>query len=191
VTEAELVARYAEVRKRLFGAKPLHKPEPQTSEHPARDKMTKLIGRAKNIHQPHKPFHFLLCEIDRPLLTKWKRIAIETCQTNGVNISELLSHSRSRHIVKVRHEVMYRLATETNMSLTDIGRRLKRDHTSCLHGARKHAERNSLRNPFPYQDRANGRSSKVVEPKPVLPKPDLEAWHSLGNTYQESLRGFL
>ena len=69
----------------------------------------------------------------------WKRIVEEICIKHQVSRAELLSAQRSVRIVAARHEAMYRMKTETTMSLPQIGRRLgNRDHTTVLHGVRRY-----------------------------------------------------
>jgi hypothetical protein len=182
MNEVELKASYRDARARLMSGKPVNKRAVVQNEHPARDHMRTLTDRAKDAPKAHVPIQFMLMPaVDDPTVPKWKRIALEVCFANSVTFRELLSFSRSRHIVNVRHEVMWRLATDTDMSLSAIGRRLSRDHTSALHGVRAHAKRNGLHNPYPYQDRdATGRQSRARTERVSLPKPDLDAWINLG-----------
>ncbi len=74
----------------------------------------------------------------------WSAILDEVCAQHGVPHALVLSVARTAPIIAARHEVMYRLAAETAMSLPQIGRKLGRDHTSVLHGIRVHARRRGL-----------------------------------------------
>lgn len=77
--------------------------------------------------------------VDIPM-TPAQRIIRDICQKHGVTMGELLSARRARPLVAARHEAMYRLSKETSMSLPAIGRRMGgRDHTTVIHGVRKHA----------------------------------------------------
>lgn len=77
--------------------------------------------------------------VDVPL-TDAQQIIRETCLKHGFTRGELFSARRARLLVAARHEAMFRLSKETNMSLPAIGRRLGgRDHSTVLHGIRKHA----------------------------------------------------
>ena len=49
-------------------------------------------------------------------------------------------NSREAPLVKCRREVYYRLRTELGMSLSQIGLKLNKDHTSVLHGVREYAK---------------------------------------------------
>lgn len=71
----------------------------------------------------------------------WRRIILETAIKHNIMPAEMLSAQRAYKLVIARHEVMYRMKTETTMSLPAIGRRLGKDHTTVLHGVRRHIER--------------------------------------------------
>lgn len=77
-----------------------------------------------------------------PAPMAWKRILIEVAKASGTTVAELISPRRTRHISEARQAAMYRLSRETSMSIPQIGRRLGgRDHSSILHGIRRHEER--------------------------------------------------
>ncbi len=70
----------------------------------------------------------------------WLEIIDQVCAKHGLTRGELLSSRRSKSLVAARHEAMYRMGKETSMSLPAIGRRMGgKDHTTVLHGIRKHA----------------------------------------------------
>lgn len=72
----------------------------------------------------------------------WKRITAAVCAMHGVTIPEVMGQSRNRQVVACRHEIFYRLSKESGFSLPQIGSRFGgRDHTTVLHGIRKHQER--------------------------------------------------
>jgi hypothetical protein len=72
----------------------------------------------------------------------WKRIAIEVAAKHGVPMTDLLSQRRNKNAVLARHECFWRCKQETLLSLPQIGRLFKRkDHTTVLHGIRKHEQR--------------------------------------------------
>jgi len=73
---------------------------------------------------------------------QWRRIAREVAAKHLVSMMDLLSPRRDREVVRARHEAFWRCKHETTMSLPEIGRRFGgRDHTTVLHGIRKHEER--------------------------------------------------
>jgi len=71
----------------------------------------------------------------------WQRIVAEVAKKHRVSITELLGARRGRPLVQARHEAMYRLKTETLLSLPAIGQKLRRDHTSVMHGVARHRAR--------------------------------------------------
>lgn len=67
-----------------------------------------------------------------------KQVADKHC----ISVEEIKSHRRSRNVVNARHEAFYRCRHETSNSLPQIGRFFGgRDHSTVLHGIRKHQER--------------------------------------------------
>lgn len=75
-----------------------------------------------------------------------KQIAKFVAEKHGLTLEQLVGRTRSDDVVKARHEVFYRLRKETTWSLPRIGRFIGgRDHTTVLHGIRKHEMR--LRSP--------------------------------------------
>jgi chromosomal replication initiation ATPase DnaA len=53
-----------------------------------------------------------------------------------ISITEILSEGRTRPVVYARWLCFYVARKETKLSLTTIGRRMKMDHTTVLHGIR-------------------------------------------------------
>lgn len=73
---------------------------------------------------------------------KWREIVEEVATKHQLRVVDLCSARRGRELVWARHEAMWRLRNETNMSLPAIGRKLGgRDHTTVLHGIQKHEAR--------------------------------------------------
>jgi chromosomal replication initiation ATPase DnaA len=62
------------------------------------------------------------------------------CETAGITLEYVRSPSRVGDLVRRRQHVMWLLHTG-GMSSPEIGRRLDRDHTTVLHGIKKHEER--------------------------------------------------
>lgn len=72
----------------------------------------------------------------------WEIILREVSDKHGISIIDIKSDRRSVPLVRARHEAMYRMSKETLLSYPQIGRRLGgKDHTTVLHGARRHRER--------------------------------------------------
>ncbi len=72
-----------------------------------------------------------------------RRILAETATKHGVSINDVLARGHpSNKLAFCRHEIMWRIRQDTRWSLTRIGRFLGGlDHSSCVHGIRRHAER--------------------------------------------------
>lgn len=67
-----------------------------------------------------------------------KRIVAEVCLKHNQFLLDIESDRRTKEVIKARHELMYRLRTETTWSLPRIGRFLgNRDHTTVIHGFHK------------------------------------------------------
>jgi len=73
--------------------------------------------------------------------TTWKRILFEVAIKHNVPAILIMGRQRTRYIVAARHEVYYRLAQETIMSMAGVGRKMGRDHTSVLSGIKAHLRR--------------------------------------------------
>lgn len=73
-----------------------------------------------------------------------KTIAVKVSEMTGISVDDILSTNRLKEVAKARQLVMF-MAREAGYSLSFIGRVLKRDHTSVMHGIRKEAERRAAR----------------------------------------------
>lgn len=137
-----------ERRRRLFDAPPPpSKPERQRPTSPFRRQVVIINPTERPRHRQlfRRPIEqiddsgVVVPEWFTPL---WKQIAIEVGKKHDVTLSELLSPQRGQRVVIARHECFWRCKKETNLSLPQIGRRFGgRDHTTVLHGIRKHEER--------------------------------------------------
>lgn len=73
-----------------------------------------------------------------------RSIIEETGDWHGFSYVEMMSVGRQRALCNARFEAMWRCAAETTRSLPEIGRAFQKDHTSVLHGIRRHAEMHGL-----------------------------------------------
>ena len=78
---------------------------------------------------------------------QWKIIARQICAKYNVDFDEVFSDRRHKHLVLIRHEIFYRLKVDLQMSYPQIAEKFNKDHTTVLHGVRKHAARLSLEMP--------------------------------------------
>lgn len=79
--------------------------------------------------------------------TNFNRILIEVADRNKLPYDFVYSRSRLDCIAHARAEFYYLLRVNTRLSLTAIGRRVGRDHTTILHGIKQHCERTGLAYP--------------------------------------------
>jgi hypothetical protein len=68
---------------------------------------------------------------------RWMRVLHAVARQHGVEATEILSHSRQRHVVVARFEVFYRLRIDLGMSYKKIADLMKKDHTTILYGVHK------------------------------------------------------
>lgn len=67
-----------------------------------------------------------------------RHIIMEVAIAHGVSYEDILGRSRARHLVAARHEAIYEVRKRRpHLSLPQIGRIFKRDHTSILHALRR------------------------------------------------------
>jgi hypothetical protein len=83
----------------------------------------------------------------RPKKLTGAAIMREVAAKYGITIDTLNSKGRHRALVWVRQEAMFRMAAETPLSMTAMGRLFDMDHTSIMHGIDRYVERNELLHP--------------------------------------------
>lgn len=74
------------------------------------------------------------------MATKLDQIIELVCATQSVNRDEIMGRSQYRRIARARQLAMTLAREFTKLSLPQIGRKFKRDHTTILHGVRKIAD---------------------------------------------------
>lgn len=72
-----------------------------------------------------------------------KRVVDEISEQTGIPSVRIVSTSRNKEVVAARHRAFYELQC-AGFSLTQLGRMFKIDHTTALHGIRKHKARNGI-----------------------------------------------
>jgi len=75
---------------------------------------------------------------------QWKRIVFEVAIEHGVPVVLILGKQRNTPIKLARHHAIYRIATETKMSLMEIGRCMNRDHTTIIAAIAAHKRRQGI-----------------------------------------------
>lgn len=76
-----------------------------------------------------------------PAPLQWRKILIQVSKATGFTVAELCGMQRHKELVEARYAAMYRMSHETTMSLAAIGRRFNRDHTTVMHGIKRHEDR--------------------------------------------------
>lgn len=66
-----------------------------------------------------------------------KPIIIAISESHSVSIEEMLSPRRARPIVLARRAMIWTVARDTNLTMSQIGLRLNLDHTTILHAIRR------------------------------------------------------
>ncbi|MFZ0269925.1 helix-turn-helix domain-containing protein [Caulobacter sp.] len=68
-------------------------------------------------------------------------ICAEVAGLYGYTVDQIKGPDRDQEICVARHHCMWAMGREPHLSLPRIGKFLNRDHTTVLHGQRRHAER--------------------------------------------------
>lgn len=73
-------------------------------------------------------------------------IVMETARRHGVKVADIIGPSRCQPIARIRQETMFEVYVNCeHISFPMLGSYLGgRDHTTILHGVKKHCERNGL-----------------------------------------------
>lgn len=131
-------SRWAEAHAKLMGPVPMHR---RSLRHRLGYVMPEETPKAVQIIVETQDSDPELSD-EKPTILRpaWKIITEQMCRKHGITVAEILSPRRDKRLNLVRQEIWYRLTRETTMSLPQIGRRFNRDHTSILHGVRKHAQ---------------------------------------------------
>ncbi|MEP0452447.1 MAG: helix-turn-helix domain-containing protein, partial [Roseibium sp.] len=69
-----------------------------------------------------------------------QEIAEEIALAHRMTLAQLHEHCRDPDLVRVRNAIYYEIRLRLGASLPEIGRTMRRDHTTVLHGIRKHAQ---------------------------------------------------
>jgi hypothetical protein len=104
-----------------------------------------LLRRQKFMNA--KPRLLLMAPVDtrplwqKPLLVELvfgpvRRIQCAVSEAYGISLGELLGVDRKARLVRPRHVAMYLSRALTQLSVPDIGRRFRRDHSTVLHAVR-------------------------------------------------------
>ena len=82
--------------------------------------------------------HRLAGAIER---TTARRIVSQVSEAHHMTCKDLIGPCRTGLVSRARHEAMYRMRQELELSFSQIGRIFQRDHTSVIYGIHRHTER--------------------------------------------------
>jgi chromosomal replication initiator protein len=87
----------------------------------------------------------------------------EVAAAHGVTVEQLVGHSRRPRFVRPRHEAMWRVRQLGRFSLPQVaGWFGMKDHTSALHGCRRHEELSTIVLADPVDNCPEGICSNAV-----------------------------
>lgn len=127
-----LLARYADVRARLYGPRPvvrrIRPPAPVVALPIYVDPIDETIPAD--------------CPLNMLLSPSWRFLAAYAAVKHGVDKDALIGPLRKPDLVRARHEAIHLCHTHIEgVGLTKLGAYFNRDHTTILSSLRKHAER--------------------------------------------------
>lgn len=138
-TEAEMRERYASIRRKIMAAKPARRYKEAVEKSPVvvdsgpPNMCTQhIVEYRKHIHE-QKVLSLYSKVLDTTERMPVIDIIRQTSASTGISIGEILGNRRSRPIVAARHMAMARAYVERpDLSLPELGRLFKREHTSIL-----------------------------------------------------------
>lgn len=153
--ETRIKEHYAAVKLRLMGPVKVAKiaaiPKPAGELEPVIKPKKKYVRKKPPkpvvIIPPDLTIHEFFENVPSPKSRKIMNIFIETCAKHDVRLDSLRTRSRATKVSHAKHEICYRLRNEIiiqgkNISFPAIGMYFNgMDHTSIMHGYKKHAER--------------------------------------------------
>lgn len=122
LTVEELRARYAAIRRRLYGL-----------SGPTGVVPPKRLGEPLPPAEP-PPFSYFHFNAPR----RFVKLIIEVAQHHNIKPEVLVNKTRRAQIVRARQELFYRAKEEQHMSASQISRYMECDHTTVMHGVKQH-----------------------------------------------------
>lgn len=139
--QAMLSEHYAEIRKRLGDNRTPARPTTPRDRITAREPDQKPEPEPVKPVKPTKPTVAAGIAIVRIPPRQSTRIIQETAEKHELEVTDITGQSRKPRFVAARQEACY-LLRQAGYSYPQIGRFLgDRDHTTIVHGERKHKER--------------------------------------------------
>ena len=114
----------------------------KAKQKPAPEPIAEQIKPVRDIIKFEKSSDFHWPPCTEPERMTAAKIIREVALEYGLLPSDIKSHLRNAYVVEARFKCLWRMKTETLMSLPMMGRALgNRDHTSCLAGLRRYQQR--------------------------------------------------
>jgi hypothetical protein len=117
---------YKAVRARLHAGRP---PPPEPDRPPPEPDRPPPVDLGPLMREAHDL-------ADTPIGPRWKYVLRDVAKRHNLTIDQLIGPRRHKHLVTARFEA-YHLLRQHGYSLTQIGERMHRDHTTVLHGMTK------------------------------------------------------
>jgi hypothetical protein len=122
LTVEELRARYAAIRRRLYGVS-----GPTGVVPPVR------LGEPLPEVKPPSYSHFRFAAPSR-----FVNLIIQVAKDHNIPPETIVDKTRKAAVVRARQDLFYRAHTDQHMSHSQIGRYMNCDHTTVMHGVKKH-----------------------------------------------------
>jgi len=118
----------------------LREPEPEPTPVPPMPGVEQRVPERKPV-----TLHDLLRDVEKGMLPPPRGIAKLIIKTvadrHSVSVRSIVGRCRLKEISAIRQEAMWEVYIRTELSLPQIGALFDRDHTTVLHGVRRHEER--------------------------------------------------
>ena len=127
----ELKAHYLAVKKRLGGLGPSAGLVPMNAVRP---KLPEPEPEQIVIEQVEEPeTRVITWTVKGMPKNNFFRILIDVARKHNIDPNKIIEPNRRTEMVKIRREVVWRTITEAGYSRAQVGRWLKRDHTTIIH----------------------------------------------------------
>jgi hypothetical protein len=143
---ADMSAHYRAVKENLRKNVYVPKPMSEVQDSPVRkkllvsdDRRTRLVVPEKYLDE-YKQSIKGLKESGKITKLTMREIVKEVAEKHRLKENDLMTPSRRKNIIAARHEAFYRMRHELKMAFPRIAAYFMMDHTTVIHGVRKHEE---------------------------------------------------
>ena len=140
--KTELEQKYASIRERLYGPKSV-----PVAMQAASDAIVAITPSKLGYCSPvaHRKVTGVVSDLKAglsPLATprdNYLNVLRQVAQKHNLDPNDIMGENRNRKLIAARHEFWYIAHFQLGYSYCHIGRFAKKDHSTILHGAKKHA----------------------------------------------------